>query len=135
MITLETPTYYTATKKYDLSFPSLADDIEADVVVIGGGFSGINTALELAEKGITNIVVLEARHLGFGGTGRNGGQIVASGKAAGILSADQGLARRYLELGATFVAVGVDTSVLVKGLQTLLANFKDVKPVAGGGVY
>lgn len=63
------------------------------------------------------------------------GQIVASGKAAGILSADQGLARRYLELGATFVAVGVDTSVLVKGLQTLLANFKDVKPVAGGGVY
>lgn len=63
------------------------------------------------------------------------GHIVASGKAAGILSADQGLARRYLELGATFVAVGVDTSVLVKGLQTLLANFKDVKPVAGGGVY
>jgi gamma-glutamylputrescine oxidase len=51
--------------------------VEADVVVIGGGFSGINTALELAEKGITNIVVLEARYLGFGGTGRNGGQIMA----------------------------------------------------------
>ncbi|UUW72686.1 4-hydroxy-2-oxoheptanedioate aldolase [Pseudomonas oryzihabitans] len=63
------------------------------------------------------------------------GQIVARGKAAGILSADQGLARRYLELGASFVAVGVDTSVLVKGLQTLLAAFKDVQPVAGGGVY
>jgi gamma-glutamylputrescine oxidase len=39
--------------------------------VIGGGFSGINTALELAEKGITNIVVLEARYLGFGGNGTN----------------------------------------------------------------
>ncbi len=47
------------------------------MVVIGGGFSGINTALELAEHGITDIVVLEARHLGFGGTGRNGGQIMA----------------------------------------------------------
>ncbi|WP_313549513.1 FAD-binding oxidoreductase [Pseudomonas sp.] len=77
MITIETPTYYTATKKYNLSFPTLDADIEADVVVIGGGFSGINTALELAEKGITNIVVLEGRYLGFGGTGRNGGQIMA----------------------------------------------------------
>ena len=77
MINIETPTYYSATRKYNLAFPTLEADIEADVVVIGGGFSGINTALELAEKGITNIVVLEARYLGFGGTGRNGGQIMA----------------------------------------------------------
>lgn len=77
MIQVEAPTYYTATKKYDLRFPSLEHDIDVDVVVIGGGFSGINTALELAEQGVTNIAVLEAKHLGFGGTGRNGGQIMA----------------------------------------------------------
>lgn len=69
--------YYGATKKYHLHYPALQQDIEADVVIIGGGFSGINTALELAEQGVTNIVILEARHLGYGGTGRNGGQVMA----------------------------------------------------------
>ena len=63
-------------------------------------------------------------------------RIQKAGKAAGILSADQTLARRYLELGATFVAVGVDTTVLMRGLQTLAAVFKDAPaPTSAGGVY
>lgn len=63
-------------------------------------------------------------------------RIGKAGKAAGILSADQGLARSYLELGARFVAVGVDTTVLMRGLQTLVAAFKDAPaPTSGGGVY
>ncbi|WP_187652643.1 FAD-binding oxidoreductase [Xenorhabdus sp. PB62.4] len=73
---LDSLTYYAATKKYDLRFPMLTEDLDVDVVIIGGGFSGINTALELAEKGITNIAILEGRTLGFGGTGRNGGQVM-----------------------------------------------------------
>ncbi len=74
---IESLTYYAATKKYDLRFPTLEEDLDVDVVIIGGGFSGINTALELAEKGITNIAILEGRYLGYGGTGRNGGQVMA----------------------------------------------------------
>jgi 4-hydroxy-2-oxoheptanedioate aldolase len=64
-------------------------------------------------------------------------RIQQAGKAAGILSADQKLARRYIELGARFVAVGVDTTVLMRGLQTLAADFKDAAPppTSGGGVY
>lgn len=60
-----------------------------------------------------------------------------AGKAVGILSADETLARRYLELGATFVAVGVDTTVLMRGLQTLAGRFKNIEPPApaSGGVY
>ncbi|MNT91632.1 4-hydroxy-2-oxo-heptane-1,7-dioate aldolase [compost metagenome] len=64
-------------------------------------------------------------------------RIGKAGKAAGILSADEKLARRYIELGAAFVAVGVDTTVLMRGLQALASKFKDT-PVfssAGGGVY
>ncbi|WP_028224067.1 NAD(P)/FAD-dependent oxidoreductase [Paraburkholderia ferrariae] len=87
----ETPTFYTATRKYDLSFPSLEGDIEADVVIIGGGFSGIHTALELAEHGNTDTVVLEGRYLGFGGTGRNGGQVMAGiGHDLDAIKADVG---------------------------------------------
>lgn len=63
-------------------------------------------------------------------------RIQKAGKAAGILSADQNLAKRYIELGAAFVAVGVDTTVLMRGLQTLAAAFKDAPaPTRSGGVY
>ena len=64
-------------------------------------------------------------------------QIQKAGKAAGILSADEKLARRYIELGAAFVAVGVDTTVLMRGLQALASKFKDTTAVesVGGGVY
>lgn len=73
---LDALNYYTATKKYDLHFPRLTGHVEAEVVVIGGGFTGVNTALDLAEKGITDVVVLEARNIGYGASGRNGGQIM-----------------------------------------------------------
>ena len=52
------------------------------------------------------------------------GRITRAGKAAGILTADTALAQRYLALGATFVAVGLDTQILVRGTSALLAQFK-----------
>lgn len=70
-------TYYTTTKKYDLHFPSLEQDIDVDILIIGGGFSGVNTGLELIERGIKNIAIIETNYVGFGGSGRNGGHIMA----------------------------------------------------------
>ncbi|MBA4785270.1 MAG: FAD-binding oxidoreductase [Rhizobiales bacterium] len=55
--------------------PQLQGEIEADVCVIGAGFTGISAALELCERGYS-VVVLEAERIGFGASGRNGGQIV-----------------------------------------------------------
>jgi 4-hydroxy-2-oxoheptanedioate aldolase len=52
-------------------------------------------------------------------------KIRKAGKAAGILSADETLAKQYLALGTEFVAVGVDTSLLMKSMNMLLAKFKD----------
>jgi 4-hydroxy-2-oxoheptanedioate aldolase len=57
-------------------------------------------------------------------------RIVAAGKAAGILCADEGLARHYIEVGASFVAVGVDTTLLVKGASGLLGRFRESEPAA-----
>lgn len=64
-------------------------------------------------------------------------RIGKAGKAAGILSADEKLARRYIELGAAFVAVGVDTTVLMRGLQGLVGKFKEApqQNTARDGVY
>ncbi len=50
-------------------------------------------------------------------------RVLAAGKAPGILMADETLARRCLELGAVFVAVGVDTSVLVAATRDLAARY------------
>jgi gamma-glutamylputrescine oxidase len=67
-MSLENPlTYYSMTRKYNLKYPSLSEDIDADIVIIGGGFTGINTALELSERGVNNVVVLESNFIGFGG--------------------------------------------------------------------
>lgn len=74
--------YYAATVNDTTRYPALEGTVKADVCVVGGGFSGIATALSLAEKG-RRVVVLEAHHIGCGASGRNGGQCIAgiSGEA------------------------------------------------------
>ncbi|MFG6578615.1 NAD(P)/FAD-dependent oxidoreductase [Sulfitobacter sp. 1A13191] len=52
--------------------PALQGDAQADVVIIGGGFTGLNAALHLARAGV-GATVLEAERVGFGASGRNGG--------------------------------------------------------------
>lgn len=69
------PSLWAATAPAPAPTPRLEQDIEADVCIIGGGYAGLSTALHLAERGI-GAVVLEAREPGWGGSGRNGGQVI-----------------------------------------------------------
>ncbi len=67
--------YYAASANAAPDRPSLEARIEADVCVVGAGFTGMSSALHLAELGY-KVVVLEAAKVGWGASGRNGGQIV-----------------------------------------------------------
>ncbi|MFK7860373.1 MAG: NAD(P)/FAD-dependent oxidoreductase [Granulosicoccus sp.] len=69
--------YYNATCNDKTRYPTLEGDIQADIVIVGAGSTGINTAVELAERGF-DVVVVEANRVGWGATGRNGGQVTGS---------------------------------------------------------
>jgi gamma-glutamylputrescine oxidase len=66
--------YYQATANRIISTVPLEGNVTADVCIIGAGYTGLSAALELAEAGY-KVVVLEAETIGFGASGRNGGQI------------------------------------------------------------
>ena len=67
--------YYAASANRQLDYPTLGGELRADVCIVGGGFSGLNTAIELAQKGLS-VVLLEAHKIGWGASGRNGGQLI-----------------------------------------------------------
>ena len=87
-----TRSYYEASAERPPPRPPLDGDIAVDVCVVGGGFTGLSCALELARAG-KSVALLEAARLGWGASGRNGGQVLrgystdnlaAPAKAAGV---------------------------------------------------
>jgi glycine/D-amino acid oxidase-like deaminating enzyme len=71
-----TRSYYAATANEVTNFAPLRGDQQADVCVIGAGFTGIATALTLSERGY-NVHVVEENKVGWGASGRNGGQMIS----------------------------------------------------------
>jgi len=78
---------YAATAVGVRDYPVLEDDRQADVCVIGGGFTGLSAALNLAERGL-DVVLLEAERIGFGASGRCGG-LVGSGQRKEVLETEE----------------------------------------------
>ena len=105
--------YYAATRAPFAPCPELRGAVQADVCIIGAGYTGLSAALHLAEAGL-KVVVLEAHRVGFGASGRNGGQ-VGSGQRLDQSEieriAGRENARRYWQLAE-------DAKALVRSLIT-----------------
>jgi glycine/D-amino acid oxidase-like deaminating enzyme len=84
--------YYAATLGDAPRYSSLEGSVDADVCIVGGGFSGVASALTLAERGY-KVVLLEQHRIGWGASGRNGGQMIFG------ISGEAGIRRQLGESG------------------------------------
>ena len=103
--------WYAATAEAPGPFAAAEGEIRADVCVVGGGFSGLSTALHLRRKGF-DVVLIEASRLGFGASGRNGGQ-VGTGQRVEQLDLEKLVG---LDLARQLWQVGLDSVDLVRDL-------------------
>jgi len=83
--------YYAATAPPAAAFAPLQGSASCDVAVVGGGLAGLSAAIDLAARG-RSVVLLEAREIGFGASGRNGGQAIHG------LACDQSVIEQQLGL-------------------------------------
>lgn len=74
-MTEHTASWYAATAFTSRCWPQLQASLDTQICVVGGGFTGVNTALELADRGF-KVVLLEAQRIGWGASGRNGGELI-----------------------------------------------------------
>lgn len=103
--------YYAATAAPLERFPALRGERRADICIIGGGYTGLSAALHLAEAGY-DVVLLEAHRVGFGASGRNGGQV-----GSGQRQEQDWLERAYgRETARKLWDLGEDAKALVRGL-------------------
>ncbi|MGB0865100.1 MAG: NAD(P)/FAD-dependent oxidoreductase [Granulosicoccaceae bacterium] len=103
--------YYAASCELLPTRPELAESIECDVCVVGGGYMGLSSALHLAEAGY-DVVLLDAHRVGWGASGRNGGQ-VGSGQR---VEQDALEAQLGQEAAQQLWQIGEDSKALVRSL-------------------
>ena len=105
-----TASYYAATANWQTGYPVLAGEHRCDVAVVGAGFTGVSAALHLVERGY-DVILLEANRVGWGASGRNGGQLID-----GIVEVHKlrQIARQYGESAADMVRqIGIDSREVV----------------------
>lgn len=106
------PSYYAQAAEHLELFDPAEGDVSCDVCVIGGGFTGLSSALHLAQRGY-NVRLVEAQRIGFGASGRNGGQ-VGQGQR---LDQDELEAKFGVERAKELWAIGTQAVELVRDLS------------------
>lgn len=90
-----TGSYYAASIREPTDYPELTGSISTDICVVGAGFTGVSTALTLAERGY-EVALVEANRVGWGASGRNGGQLINGMSGLGKVAARHGEAAAHL---------------------------------------
>ena len=98
--------YYVASANPHERHPALEGKIEADVCVVGAGFTGVSAALHLAERGY-DVVLVEAARVGWGASGRNGGQL-GTGLRKDAIELEPGLGRERTRILWDMAAEAMD---------------------------
>ena len=101
-----TESYYEATVSRPARAPPLRESIDVDVGVVGGGYAGISGALELAERGYS-VALLEAQRLGWGASGRNGGQVLVGMGSEGECAIEEQLSAEWAKRAWNISVEGV----------------------------
>jgi len=99
--------YYEASARRPPVTQPLAEAAEADVCVVGGGYAGLSAALELAQRDYA-VVLLEAQRIGWGASGRNGGQAIVGFGCDAELAIERQLPREDAQRAWAVSAEGLD---------------------------
>ena len=119
--------YYAASANQAPERPALAGDHTCDVCVIGSGFLGLSAALHLAEQG-RRVIVIEAAKVGWGASGRNGGQLV-NGYSRGY---DDILSRYGEDTARALLKMSFEGAAIIRERVAKYAINCDLKP---GGFF
>jgi gamma-glutamylputrescine oxidase len=123
-------TYYSRTAASSETYPGATGRIQADVCIVGGGLAGLTAALKLARGG-RKVVLLEARRVAWGASGRNGG-FVSAGYATGLSSIESRVgedrAKELFRLSmegveivrGTIAELGIEDARLIPGIAKAL---------------
>ncbi|MFB2550034.1 NAD(P)/FAD-dependent oxidoreductase [Ensifer soli] len=121
------PSYYAASRNIHRTPVALEGEVDTDVCVVGAGYTGLSTAIHLAERGY-QVTIVEGAQVGWGASGRNGGQIV-NGLNAGLGK----IARWYGEETAAFVGGLLQEGARI--IDRLVATYKIDCDLKRGNIY